>query len=340
MFKYLLLPAFFLLPPLQAQAQLLAPAPLKETASAENAPESKERDAPPDAEILVLDLDNFVTNVFKIIKNTKLPKPENLPLYQQQQKQKALAEAGHPFTVDAFLNTSKAGELSLVLDYLDAGMDVHAKTSGGGTTALHFAVLGGMQTMVQLLLRHGADPNTKNTAGETPLHLAVARKNSYIVALLLADGADANITNRQGWSSMHIAANDGSEEIFALMENQNGNINKPTRIGMTPLMLATWKGHTRLALYLIAIGADTTATDPQGNNAFLLAVTHERPQVVEFLLAKGADPNQRNMRGWSAIEIALKNDNLRLANVLYAAGAIAPDTESQRRAPTLDSGRR
>ena len=43
---------------------------------------------------------------------------------------------------------------------------------------------------VELLLKHGADPNTKDDAGLTPLHWAVVRGNRMIIRKLIEKGAD------------------------------------------------------------------------------------------------------------------------------------------------------
>lgn len=52
--------------------------------------------------------------------------------------------------------------------------------------------------ILQLLLKHGADPNKQHGYGETALHVAAHLGNTDIVELLLQHKADITITNREG----------------------------------------------------------------------------------------------------------------------------------------------
>src|SRR5687767_13637085 len=62
-----------------------------------------------------------------------------------------------------------------------------------GSTPLYDAVQNSNKTLVELLLRHGADPNIK-VDGDTALFVAALdNKDSAIVDLLLQYGADPNV---------------------------------------------------------------------------------------------------------------------------------------------------
>lgn len=51
---------------------------------------------------------------------------------------------------------------------------------------------------VELLLKHGADPNTRDDAGLTPLHWAVVRGNRMIIRKLVEKGADLTAKDGEG----------------------------------------------------------------------------------------------------------------------------------------------
>jgi palmitoyltransferase len=51
---------------------------------------------------------------------------------------------------------------------------------------------------VELLLKHGADPNTKDDAGLSPLHWAVVRGNRMIIRKLIEKGADLGSKDGEG----------------------------------------------------------------------------------------------------------------------------------------------
>jgi len=60
--------------------------------------------------------------------------------------------------------------------------------------------------IVELLLRHGANPNVQNARGETPMHFAVLYKKPELVELLLRHGADPNVQSARGETPLDIAS--------------------------------------------------------------------------------------------------------------------------------------
>jgi cytohesin len=63
------------------------------------------------------------------------------------------------------------GDIELVAVLLKAGADIESRTEGG-STPLHFAANWGTVALVKLLLDAGADPRAQNSNGETPHNLA------------------------------------------------------------------------------------------------------------------------------------------------------------------------
>ena len=55
--------------------------------------------------------------------------------------------------------------------------------------ALLYSSAAGFNSLIIILLKHGACPNIKNISGKTPLHLAVAGQHVETTAILLAAGA-------------------------------------------------------------------------------------------------------------------------------------------------------
>jgi len=78
-------------------------------------------------------------------------------------------------------------------------MDEHKRT------ALHFAAAKGYSEVVEILLRHGADPNQKDQLGNTALHLAACTNHVPVVTLLLRAGTDLTTLDNNGRTPLQLA---------------------------------------------------------------------------------------------------------------------------------------
>jgi ankyrin repeat protein len=81
------------------------------------------------------------------------------------------------------------GNIEAVKQHLAAGVDVNAKSNGGGRTPLHYAAWRGDNEIVELLITKGADVNAKDSSGATPLGWAVMKDRSETADLLRKHGA-------------------------------------------------------------------------------------------------------------------------------------------------------
>lgn len=96
------------------------------------------------------------------------------------------------------------GHLEAVKLLLQKGADIHELSRDGqfNNTALHAAVAGNYEGIVEILLHHQANVNARSKgavrAGFTPLHVAAGRGQMNLVAALLEHGADRNATNDAG----------------------------------------------------------------------------------------------------------------------------------------------
>jgi ankyrin repeat protein len=77
-----------------------------------------------------------------------------------------------------------------------------------------------MLEVTSLLLKNGADPNSRDHLGRVPLHrvsqggeLVMAESSLEIARLLVNSGANVNVADDEGWTPLHAAARSGYREI-------------------------------------------------------------------------------------------------------------------------------
>lgn len=204
------------------------------------------------------------------------------------------------------------GPESTTRKLLDAGID----PKQSGNSALTDATEKGRLSIVNMLLKHGFDPNETDGFGRTPLHQASSDGNVEIARTLLDAGADLKAEDFDGISAFEWAVRSGIAEVLSLLIERGVSGNDPIHGGDTALRLAAERGHVDAAQTLLNAGADLQATDARGENALhRAAMGGHASAVVTLLLDRGAAPDIRDRRGRSALHWACSSRRPRKAVV-------------------------
>jgi len=105
-------------------------------------------------------------------------------------KLRGAANTNNTELVDRLLSTTMASVHSV---------DEHKRSP------LHFAAAKGYSEVVEVLLRHGADPNQKDRLGNTAMHLAACTNHVPVVTLLLRAGTDLTTLDNNGRTPLQLA---------------------------------------------------------------------------------------------------------------------------------------
>lgn len=126
-----------------------------------------------------------------------------------------------------------------------------------GRTALHVAAWQGDLNGIELLLRHGADPNALDSEGRPPLHSVAWRGHISAGRLLLrARGINVDLAcKKQGATALSIAAQEGHTEIVAMLLENGADPDLLDRYGRCPVKVAGKRGHFSIVRLLESYGA-------------------------------------------------------------------------------------
>ena len=149
-----------------------------------------------------------------------------------------------------FLTAASQGNIARLTELADK-VDVDARLSEDGETALHRAASRGRLQAVKLLLDRGAKVDAVDGEGVTPLILASYRGQTEVVKLLLERGANVNAREkRNGLSSLSHAVGRGDKELVSVLLAHGADPLLKSADGRTPLERAEANGATEIVALL------------------------------------------------------------------------------------------
>jgi ankyrin repeat protein len=247
---------------------------------------------------------------------------------------------------------SRAGRADAVNVLLRAGVQVDAKETWNGQTALMWAAAAGHGTVVQALIAHKADIRARSNAGTTPLVFAVRRGDMSAVRALVEAGANVKEKRPDGATALLVAVINGHEDLVDyLLEkgadpNVEGGSTELTVQGVhaRPMELKYRKltnnerdseGVTRGNIFGKPLQAAVHVANWHISDQFI-AVKMDRLRVVTSLLDHGADVNgrismeeprwsgaryRRHLAGATAFLLAAKAADVEVMRLLLDYGA-------------------
>ncbi|CAH8591301.1 unnamed protein product [Schistosoma turkestanicum] len=220
-------------------------------------------------------------------------------------------------TEQNFLRAARAGDLSKVVELLNAGVHINLSNSIG-LTALHLASKEGYVQVVDELLRRGADFDAPTKKGNTALHIASLAGHFEVVKLLLDAGANLNRQSVIGFTPLYMAAQENHLDVVDLLLQRGANQALTTEDGFTPLAVALQQGHDRVVAHLL----ERDSRSRGGMPALHIAARKDDANAVSLLLNNAeVNVNHQSQPGFTPLHIAAHYGNVTVARVLIERGA-------------------
>ena len=252
------------------------------------------------------------------------------------------SKRGEKLSGNDIWSAAAAGNIKVVKQNLAKGVDLNAKDSIFGSTALSSAALFGHTKIIALLLEAGADVNAKNRDGGTAMHNAAFLGQYEAAKLLLESGADVNIRNGDGGTPSDAAAVDweatrfilgmlrikvdkekieaGRTKVVELLRQHSATTD--TRSESNALCNAVRSGDLLAVKEQLASGVDINAGDTEfGVTALSWAALLGNTEIAKFLIAKGADVNAKSRDGSTPLHSAAFLGHTEIAELLIQKGA-------------------
>eukprot|EP00727_Mastigamoeba_balamuthi_P010339 m51a1_g5928 hypothetical protein (1698) ;mRNA; f:76007-81482 len=250
------------------------------------------------------------------------------------------------------------GKTKIVEACIKAGADLNA--GSGQHTALTAALLlGESSSIAERLLRAGADANATHLLTEwTPLHIAADRGSVALVELLLRHGADPLRKDAAGKTPIDVAAANGYRELTELLRRATAGERKPDsphsaqqgqqQQSQQPARALSKRERARMEKFFDTVikgdlwlvqeelskcrSLATTVVEKPGSGPLsalylaALSAGRNRVAIVTLLLKSGADPNVRDegdgLTALHAVACAAADDTDReVVEALLAGGA-------------------
>lgn len=179
---------------------------------------------------------------------------------------------------------------SVINKLIRIGANANTKDLEGQTVLMH-AVEKGNVDIITTLIRHlsPADLNAKNNAGDTALILAVKRKLSSIMTILLSSSSDIQLKQQDddGYTALMLAVQEGDDAIVATLIPYlcSAALNKENNDGNTALNLAVLNNNLSILKLLLSMpGIQINKQGNRGLTALMIAASHGYTDIVIELI--------------------------------------------------------
>ncbi|RFU27758.1 hypothetical protein B7463_g8575, partial [Scytalidium lignicola] len=249
----------------------------------------------------------------------------------------------------AFIYAIDYNQIEIVRLLLERGVKLHGTEQG--EQAPLFRALDN-DSVVKLLLEHGAEINVRSSYGQTPLMVAAEYGYEASLKLLLSYDAAIDLEMARnkgdmigGWTALMYGVDSGTEEVVRLLAEAGANVNHQVYDGSTPVHQAVNNGTIKK---LMEFRPDVNIPNIDDNMPLHFVRRGMPLEHAQLLVHAGAILDFQNKEGYTPLGVALYNGNdgvaeyliERKANVNIASQAYGAPLHLACRNSTIDMVRK
>ena len=221
-----------------------------------------------------------------------------------------------PSTEDYFWDPN----LTIIDFLLEHGYNINSKFSEG-KIFLHFAAMDSDKSLLEYLISHGANINAKDDHGMTPIYYAYrnGRKSNFLY--LFSQGCEIVVLEKSEQTNLLFNAIEWDEiDLLNELISKGYDLNEKNEKGLSPSHYAIKKGKIELIPLLILNGADIDSKDDNGQTPLIYACIFNQISVIEILISVECNIFEKNNQGIDALHYSSKYGCLDIAELLIKEG--------------------
>uniref|UniRef100_A0ABD2XNC6 Uncharacterized protein n=1 Tax=Trichogramma kaykai TaxID=54128 RepID=A0ABD2XNC6_9HYME len=263
----------------------------------------------------------FVQKIFNSKESKREPEVKTPPEYLYEKFQ-VISDEDNEFRSSDLLDACRTGDEDLARKCLNRGVHPDCLAQKTADSPLHLALHYQHKEIVQLLLRHDANPNWGNVEGSTPLHVIAKLKNKENAHKKLIDmffdvcderklKLKINAQDKMGRTPLYVAVGYGCIKFIKILLERGANPNLARRGKFSPLHVLVSRYPKNKILFdqfldicdKKRVEVQIDAQNSLGNTTLHIAVSRDQRSLINCLLKMGADPNLANNEGSTALHI-------------------------------------
>jgi len=200
-----------------------------------------------------------------------------------------LAALGFEFTKEDFVKAIKEKKSDIVKLFIDSGMNPNTTLEVGKyqIPVIFYAINAGDDMTFQVLL-HSKTDIMASVGGVSVLAKAAEKGTPEMISLIIKSGANIDTKGYGGMTPLMTAIESENSGAAWLFIQSGANINAADDLGITPLMRALGKGNVDIVRELIKKGADVNAVTKNGTKTSSFIGKKEREAMEVLLRDAGA----------------------------------------------------